>query len=126
MSDSPFGTWNGVESHPMFPGVSLHAVGGEQVLLCRVDYEPGTTVARHSHEATEQLMYVVSGDVTLTIGDETRELRAGDVCAINRERELCRTPTQDITGRISLRRSPSHASRDEAGSSTRTRLARRR
>ena len=84
MTGSPFGSWNGVEPHPMFPGVSLHAAGGEQVLMCRVAYEPGTKVARHSHEATEQVMYIVAGDVTLTVGEETRELRGGDVCVINR------------------------------------------
>lgn len=90
MTDSPFGTWNGVEPHPLFPGVTLHAIGGEQVLLCRVDYEPDTTVARHSHEMTEQVMLIVSGRVTLTVGDETRELHAGDVAVINRgiEHEL--------------------------------------
>ncbi len=84
MTGSPFGSWNGVEAHPLFAGVALHAVGGEQVLLCRVDYEPGTTVARHHHDDTEQVMLILDGDVVLTIGDETRELRAGDVAVINR------------------------------------------
>ena len=27
----------------------MHAIGGDQVLMCRVDYEPGTTVPLHSH-----------------------------------------------------------------------------
>ncbi len=88
---SPFRTWNAVEPFEIFPpNVRLHAIGGEQVLLCRVTYEPGTTVRRHSHEHTEQLMAIVDGDVEMTIGDETRSLGPGDVAVVNRgvEHEL--------------------------------------
>jgi quercetin dioxygenase-like cupin family protein len=70
--------------------VGLHAIGGEQVLLCHVVYEPGTRVARHSHPEAEQVMWIVDGSVEMTIGDETRVLRAGDVAVVNRgiEHEL--------------------------------------
>jgi quercetin dioxygenase-like cupin family protein len=81
---SPFGSWNDIEPFALFPGVTLHAIGGEQVLLCRVDYAPGTTVARHAHEHSEQLMLIERGDVTMTIGDESRTLGPGDVAVINR------------------------------------------
>ena len=56
MADSPFRTFNGVEPFPIFAGVGLHAIAGDQVFLGRVTYEPGTTVKRHSHEHTEQAM----------------------------------------------------------------------
>ncbi len=87
---SPFRSWGGRDPFAIFPGVSLHALGGEQVLLCRVRYEPGTTVRRHAHEHTEQAMVIVEGEVEVTIGDETRTLRAGDACVMNRgvEHEL--------------------------------------
>jgi quercetin dioxygenase-like cupin family protein len=87
---SPFGSWNGVEAFEFVEGVRLHAIGGDQVLLCRVRYEPGKQVPRHAHEHTEQLMCVVEGSVTMTIGDETRELGPGDVVCVNRgiEHEL--------------------------------------
>ncbi len=87
---SPFGSWNGREPFEFVDGVSLHAIGGDQVLLCRVRYEPGKRVPRHAHEHTEQLMAVIDGSVTMTIGTETRELRAGDVVCVNRgiEHEL--------------------------------------
>lgn len=87
---SAFRTWNGVERWEIFPGVSLHAIGGEQVLLCHVTYAAGTTVARHSHPDTEQVMWIVEGDVRMTVGDETRTLGAGDVVVVNRgiEHEL--------------------------------------
>jgi quercetin dioxygenase-like cupin family protein len=87
---SPFRTWNGRESWEFVDGVRLHAIGGEQVLVCRVTYEPGKRVPRHAHEHTEQVMVVVEGAVTMTIEDETRELRPGDVVVVNRglEHEL--------------------------------------
>ena len=83
-SGSPFGSWNAVEPHALFPGVGLQAVGGEQVLLCRVTYDPGTTVGRHAHDTTEQVMWILDGSLTMTVGDETRDLHAGDVVVVNR------------------------------------------
>jgi quercetin dioxygenase-like cupin family protein len=67
--------------------VGLRAVGGEQVLLCHVTYEPGTTVRRHSHDTTEQVMWIVDGDLTMTVGEETQRLGAGDTVVVNRSVE---------------------------------------
>ena len=87
---SAFRSWNGVAAHELFDGVWLHAIGGEQALICKVRYEPGKRVDRHSHPEAEQLMAITAGEVTMTIGDETRVLRAGDVAVVNRgiEHEL--------------------------------------
>jgi len=86
----PFGSWNGIEAFEFVDGVRLHAIGGDQVLLCRVRYDPGKQVRRHAHEHTEQLMCVVEGSVTMTIAGETRELGPGDVVCVNKgiEHEL--------------------------------------
>jgi quercetin dioxygenase-like cupin family protein len=81
---SPFGTWNGVERHELFPGVRIKAVGGEQVLLCDVAYDSGFGVDTHAHEHTEQVMVVTEGELELTVGGETRTLRPGDTAVINR------------------------------------------
>lgn len=79
-----------MEPWSIFPGVGLHAIAGDQVFLGRVTYEPGTTVQRHSHEATEQVMLVLDGSVVVTIGEERSEMGVGDLCVINRgvEHEL--------------------------------------
>jgi quercetin dioxygenase-like cupin family protein len=89
-TESPFRSWSGREPFRIFPGVSIHSIGGEQALLCRVRYEPGTTVSRHVHEQAEQVMAIVEGEVTMTIGDEKQTLGAGDVAVVNRgiEHEL--------------------------------------
>ena len=87
---SPFRTFNGVEPFPIFDGVGLHPIAGDQVFLGRVTYAPGTTVKRHSHEHTEQAMLILEGSLRMTIGEETRELGPGDACVVNRavEHEL--------------------------------------
>ena len=84
MTGSPFGTWNAVEPFEFRQGVNIHAVGGEQVLVCRVVYDPGFGVPTHSHEHTEQVMVVTEGDIELTVEGETRTLGPGDTAVINR------------------------------------------
>jgi len=77
-------TWNDREPHEFVDGVWLHAIGGEQVLLCRVVYDPEKRVPRHSHADTEQVMLILEGEVDLTIEDETTTMRPGDVAVVNR------------------------------------------
>jgi quercetin dioxygenase-like cupin family protein len=72
-----------VEAWQFVDGVTLHAIGGEQVLLCRVTYAAGKSVERHAHAEAEQVMVILDGEVDVTIGDETRCLGAGDVCVMN-------------------------------------------
>ena len=81
---SGFGTWNGVPAFEFVDGVRLHAIGGDQVLLCRVQYEPGKQVPWHKHDESEQVMLVLEGEVEMTIEDETRTLGPGDVVVVNR------------------------------------------
>jgi quercetin dioxygenase-like cupin family protein len=94
VSGSPFRTFNGVETHEFAPGVHIQAVGGEKVLVCRVKYEPGKRVLRHSHDHTEQVMVMLDGELTMTVDEETQTLRAGDTVVINRglEHELYSEP----------------------------------
>ena len=81
---SPFRTWSGRDSWEFVDGVRLHAIGGEQVLLCRVQYEPGKQVPWHKHDDTEQVMFILDGEVEMTIEDDTATVKAGDVVVVNR------------------------------------------
>jgi quercetin dioxygenase-like cupin family protein len=87
---SPFVSWEGREPLPLFPKVEVYSAGGDQVLLCQVRYQPGAKVPRHSHEHTEQVMLMLEGELEMTVGSETRTLKAGDSCVVNRgvEHEL--------------------------------------
>src|ERR1700730_15429072 len=81
---STFRSWSGRDAFEFVDGVRLHAIGGEQVLLCRVVYDAGKEVPWHAHERSEQVMLVVEGEVELTIEHETRTLSPGDVAVVNR------------------------------------------
>jgi quercetin dioxygenase-like cupin family protein len=81
---SPFRTWSGRGSFEFVDGVRIHAIGGEQVLLCRVNYEPGKQVPWHKHDDTEQVMFILEGAVDMTIEEETATLKPGDVVVVNR------------------------------------------
>ena len=84
MADSAFGTWNGVPLFEFRENVNIHAAGGEQVLVCRVNYAAGFGVGTHSHPETEQVMVVTEGELELTVESETRTLKPGDWAVINR------------------------------------------
>ena len=81
---SPFGSWNGRDAFEFVDGVRIHAIGGEQVLLCKVKYDPGKQVPWHAHEDTEQVMFILEGEVQMTIEEETAMLKVGDVVVVNR------------------------------------------
>jgi quercetin dioxygenase-like cupin family protein len=81
---TPFRTWNGVDAWRFADGIHLHAIGGEQILLCRVTYGPGKQVPDHEHEHTEQVMAIIAGEVRVTVAGETRDVRTGDVVVVNR------------------------------------------
>src|SRR3954453_9540089 len=83
-TEAPFRTWNGVEAWRFVDGAPLPAIGGEQILLCRVTYEPGKQVPDHAHEHTEQVMAIVDGEASVTVAGETHDVKAGDAVVINR------------------------------------------
>ncbi len=82
-ASTSFRTWSGVDAWQFAEGVWIHAIGGEQVLLCRVTYEPGKRVPDHDHPQTEQVMAIIDGEATVTVAGETRDVKAGDVIVIN-------------------------------------------
>jgi len=56
--------------------VRARRIEGERITLALVELAPDSTVPGHRHE-NEQLGMVITGEVTFTIGDETRELGPG-------------------------------------------------
>lgn len=70
----------GIETMPVIDvwgeAVQARRVEGERVTLALVELAPGSVVPGHRHD-NEQLGMVITGSVTFTIGDETRELGPG-------------------------------------------------
>ncbi len=71
------------EVHPTWlaEGIVARSVNGERMTLAVVDLEPGVKLPEHRHE-NEQLGFVLTGSMTMRIGEEERELHAGDTYAI--------------------------------------------
>jgi len=66
----------------MFEGVHRRTLGTtDEAMLCEFELEQGATIPEHSH-MNDQVGYVISGKLALTIGGETQHLRAGDSYAI--------------------------------------------
>ena len=65
----------------IWDGAVGRTVHGERVTFSLVELDPGTVVPEHSHE-NEQLGMVLSGSLTFTIGDETREVGPGQAWCI--------------------------------------------
>ena len=62
----------------MFPGVSRRTLNaGERTSIHEIQIAAGCVVPMHTHPH-EQIGYLVSGRVEFELGDETKELSAGD------------------------------------------------
>ena len=66
---------------PIWDGLIARAVLGEKSTLSVIELDPNIAVPEHSHE-NEQLGVLVSGSVTFTVGDETKEIGPGDTWRI--------------------------------------------
>jgi quercetin dioxygenase-like cupin family protein len=58
-------------------GIKARAVNGERITMAVVDLAPNAISPEHRHE-NEQLGFIIRGSMTMRVGDEVRELHAGD------------------------------------------------
>lgn len=65
------------EAKEIVPGASIRTFWGVEMLLSSADIDANAVVPMHSH-AHEQVGTVIAGEFELTIGGETRWLKAGD------------------------------------------------
>jgi quercetin dioxygenase-like cupin family protein len=67
--------------HNIFPGVFINTVSGEKTMISVVELEPHSQVLPHKHPH-EQMGYLIRGELTFTIGDETRVVKPGEMWRI--------------------------------------------
>jgi quercetin dioxygenase-like cupin family protein len=72
--------------------VRARRIEGERLTFALIELAPDSVVPGHRHE-NEQLGMVITGSVTFTIGDETRELGPGGTWQIPSD-----VPHQVVTG----------------------------
>lgn len=62
--------------------VTPDVTGAERMSCGVVQLEPGKGHERHNHPNAEEMLYVVRGEGEQEIGDETRDIQAGDMLYI--------------------------------------------
>src|SRR3954451_5612366 len=63
------------------PGLIFRPVTSESVMTNFVTFEPNAPAPMH-HHYEQQIAIVLSGELTFTVGEETRVMRAGDCVVI--------------------------------------------
>ena len=63
------------------PGLQFRPVTTDTVMTNFVSFEPNVPTPMH-HHVEQQIAIVLSGELTLTVGDETKVMRAGDCVVI--------------------------------------------
>jgi len=77
-----FGTHSQQDYQVALPGIERKTlVHGEKTLMVEFRLKQGSVLPRHAH-LHEQTGYLVSGRLRLAIGDEVRDLAAGDAWCI--------------------------------------------
>ena len=78
---SHFVSRSDTSQHEIFPGVHIFTTAGEQMMLSLVEFEPRAVVQPHSHPH-EQMGMLLEGELTFTIGGETKTLGPGEMYRI--------------------------------------------
>ena len=65
-----------IEPLQIWEGVAARVVHGDEATLAAIELEPGAVVPEHAH-LNEQTGILIRGQLTFTIGGETKELRPG-------------------------------------------------
>ncbi len=63
------------------PGITMQSVSGSALMANWVTLQPNSEIPRHQHPH-EQMGVVLEGAMELTVGDETRTLRPGDLYSV--------------------------------------------
>jgi quercetin dioxygenase-like cupin family protein len=70
-----------LEPLSLIPGLEFRPVTTDSVMANFVTFAPSAPAAMH-HHSEQQIAIVLSGELTFTVGGETRVMRAGDCVVI--------------------------------------------
>jgi quercetin dioxygenase-like cupin family protein len=65
----------------LVPGIAFQPITTDSVMTNFVTFEPDAVADMH-HHSEQQIAIVISGELTFTVGDETRVTHAGDCVVI--------------------------------------------
>ena len=67
--------------HTIFPGVTIHTLPGQEIMLSYVEFEAGSVVEWHSHPH-EQMGILLEGELEFFIDDEHHLVHPGQMWRI--------------------------------------------
>lgn len=74
--------WNQLtDQHPV-TGVTTQRFDSNGMTIVRYTFAPGATFPLHAH-VEEQVVIILTGDVTFTVADKQIAMRAGDICHVD-------------------------------------------
>ncbi len=83
VKDEPWVDGGTVDFDEVGPGAKRRVLAYcDEAMITQNDFEPGAVGAPHTHPHT-QLTYVASGVFRFTIGEETRQVKAGDTLVMH-------------------------------------------
>nr|WP_274326158.1 cupin domain-containing protein [Halosimplex aquaticum] len=68
----------------------------------RLTLAAGEAVPAHDHPDREIVLYLVEGEIELTLGEETHEVTAGDVARFDGDQDVSPKATEDSTALLVL------------------------
>jgi quercetin dioxygenase-like cupin family protein len=78
------GRWTNLNDLPalhLVPGIAFQPITTDSVMTNLVTFEPNAVADMH-HHSEQQIAIVIRGELTFTVGDETRVAHAGDCVVI--------------------------------------------
>jgi quercetin dioxygenase-like cupin family protein len=78
---SAFGNVSTLDLQRIWNGVHGRVVSGDRLTLGVIELDPGSVVPEHSHD-NEQLGICLNGSLVFRVGEESRELGAGETWCI--------------------------------------------
>ena len=70
--------WDSIPFEEIGEGIERQMVIGENLMICRLRFAPGTVTPAHEHPH-EQMTIVEKGKVLFTLGEEQKVFETGDV-----------------------------------------------
>jgi quercetin dioxygenase-like cupin family protein len=71
-----------VEEWGTLTWLASDALSDSEVTVGRVVIKPGSSNPRHAHDSCEEVLYLLQGQLTHSIGDDQVEMRAGDTIIV--------------------------------------------
>ncbi|HEY8739363.1 MAG TPA: cupin domain-containing protein [Candidatus Dormibacteraeota bacterium] len=72
-----YSDFNSQQPRQIWDGIQGRVITGERMTMALVDLEPNIQLQEH-HHTNEQMGFLIQGQMTFTIGGETRQLNPGD------------------------------------------------